>query len=227
MLVNQWMSRPPLTITPKDNMLTARAMMDQYNVRALPVVKDNKLIGLLTDRDLKRAEASDASTLDVYELSYLLERVEVASIMTRDPMTLPIDATLSEAASIFLEHKLEAAPVMVEKKQLVGMITRTDIERAFLTLTAFGRRGVQFGIRIDDTPGAVMDILTIVNNSGARLASLMTTNGSSTRNKREVYVHMYEVNRDQLPDLAEELGLKGTLLYVVDLKTGERRMFIQ
>ena len=86
MLVKNWMRKPVLTISPKDNMYKARELMNQNNIRTLPVVEDNLLVGLLTDRNLKQAEASNATSLDVFELRYLLAKIEVANIMTKDPM---------------------------------------------------------------------------------------------------------------------------------------------
>jgi acetoin utilization protein AcuB len=195
MLVKNWMSRPVVTISPTASMQMARDMMDRNNIRALPVVEKESLVGLLTDRDLKRAEASDATSLDTHELKYLLQKVQVAKIMTPNPVTLSFDATLSEAAELFLENKAEAAPVMAGGDQLVGVLTRTDLERAILKLTSFGRRGVQFGIRVTDTPGAVMDVVAIVRDARARLASLITSDASESPGSRDAFVHIYNVNR--------------------------------
>ena len=198
--------------------------MDQNNIRALPVVDGEKLVGIVTDRNLKRAEASDATSLDTYELGYLLQKVEVGSIMIQNPPTLPFDATLLEAAELFLEHKLEAAPVMAAEDQLVGVLTRSDLERAILKMTASRRKGVQFGIRVPDTPGLIMEIIEAVRNVRARLAGLITTDVSEGTDEREAYLHIYQLNRRALPELKERLGKLGTILYWVDLRTGERQL---
>lgn len=225
MLVKDWMRRPVVTVFHEASMYTARELMDQYNIRALPVMKDGKLAGLLTDRDLKRAEASDATSLDRHELSYLLRKLKVAGIMRPDPVTIQFDATLAEAADCMLEYKLDAVPVMAGKKRLMGILTRSDIERAFLNLTAFGRRGVQFGIRLADVPGALLEVIYLIRAAQARLGSLITADHCKEENKREAYIHIYNVNRKRLSELVTALQQKGTLLYVVDLKTGERRLF--
>jgi acetoin utilization protein AcuB len=206
-------------------MKTARDLMTNGNIHALAVTRDDALLGILTDRDLKKAEASDATSLDVYELAYLLEKIPVARIMQPDPVTIEFDTTLAEAADLFLEHKAEAFPVMAGGDQLVGMLTPSDISRAFLKMTAFSRRGVHFGIRVEDTPGAVMAIISLVRDAGARLASLVTTNSSSGGTEREAYLHVYQFSRSKLPGLIDRLREKGTLLYLVDLKTDDRRIF--
>lgn len=224
MLIKNWMSRPVVTTTPKASLQMARDLMDQNDIRALPVVDGEKLIGLVTDRGLKRAEASDATSLDTYELGYLLQKVEVSTIMLKSPPALSFDNTLLEAAELFLEHRLEAVPVMAGEDQLVGVLTRTDLERAFIKMTASGRKGVQFGIRVSDRPGLIMEIVEVVRNMRARLASLITTDVSEDDGEREAYLHIYQLNREALPELKERLGRLGTLLYWVDLRTGERKL---
>ncbi len=225
MLGKDWMSRPVVTISAGASMQMARDMMDSKGIRALPVVRDDVLIGLLTDRDLKRAEASDATTLDTYELGYLLQKVKVEDIMTPDPFALPFDATLPEAADLFLEHKLEAAPVVAGGDQLVGVLTQTDLQRAIIKLTSFGRRGVLFGIRLNDKPGAVMAIIAIVKVLQGRLASLLTNDGGGQGSFLNAHIHIYDLNRSVMPELFARLSEKGTLLYMVDFRTGERRLF--
>ena len=225
MIVDNWMSRPVVTISHKSTMEIAINLMKQYKIRALPVIRDDILVGLLTEKDLKQAAASDATTLDIHELHYLLGKITVAEIMTADPKTISIDSTLSEAADLFLEHKLEAAPVMSDKDKLVGILTQSDLDRAILKLTSFGRRGVQFGIRVSDTPNAIMDLISIVREARARLASLITSDGSEQNATRDAYLHIYDLNRAVLQDMIRQLNEKGALLYMVDLKTDERHIF--
>lgn len=224
MLVKEWMSRPVVTIAPMASMRVARTMLTSNCFTSLPVVRDEKLVGLVTDRDLARAEASDATGLDAHELTYLLEKVTVEKIMQRQPLTVEFDATISEAANLFVENRIQALPVMANGEQLMGILTRSDLGKAFLTLTSFGRRGVQIGLRISGSPGAVLGIIDSVNKANARIASLISTDGHHRRS-REVYLHIYAVDREKLSGLMEHFGLQGTLLYVVDLKTNKREIF--
>jgi acetoin utilization protein AcuB len=225
MLVKNWMRQPVVTISSNDTMYMARKIMTENNIRSLPVVKGKHLVGLITDRELKRAEASDATSLDVFELNYLLKKVKVEKIMRTRPVTISFDATLSEAAEIMLEQKLDALPVMTEGSKLIGILTQTDVERAILTLTAFGRRGIQFGIRISDMQSLLMELIDTICNTPAQLASLITTDPMEGENMREAYFHVYGVVREKLPGLIIELQQKGDLLYIVDLRNGERRIF--
>ena len=226
MLVKEWMSRPAVTISPDASMWTARKKMNSDSISVLPVIEEGKLKGMLTDRDLARAEASDATSLSVHELTYLLDKVKVRNIMHTNPVTIDFDATLSEAANTFLESNAYALPVMSGEGTLMGILTRSDLGRAFLTLTSFGRRGIQIGLTIGNRPGAVLGIIAAVGKAGARLASLISTDGHD-QSFRNVFLHIYQVDRDKLPRLIDQFRLKGTLLYTADLKTGERKIFNQ
>ena len=85
-------------------------------------MRKDKLVGILTDRDLKRASASDATLLDVHELNYLLTKVKVADIMSKNPITVPPDFTLEETASLLLHNKISGVPVMAADGKVIGII---------------------------------------------------------------------------------------------------------
>jgi CBS domain-containing protein len=97
----------------------------------LPVMKKGKLVGIVTDRDLKRASASAATSLEVHELLYLLTEIKVKEVMTKDPFTVDQSITLAELESIFEEHDFNGVPVVVESLRLIGMITKLDLLGAF------------------------------------------------------------------------------------------------
>jgi acetoin utilization protein AcuB len=225
MLIKYWMSRPVITISARASMQMARDLMAKHNIRSLPVVRQNSVVGLLTDRDVKRASASDATSLDVYELSYLLQGIKVDQIMSPDPVTIEYDHTLAEAADLFFKAKIEALPVMAGKDELVGILCPSDVARAFVAITSFSQRGVELGIRIADQPGATMALVDVVRQAGGRLASLIVTDSKSNQGMREIYLHIYRLAQDRLAGLVEELKQRGTLVYLVDHIRAERRIF--
>ena len=100
MLIRYWMNKPAITVEKKDSMQRAATLMKENHIRLLPVVDKSKLCGILSDRDLKRASASDATSLDVRELLYLISKIKVADIMTRDVVTVHQDWTVEEAADL-------------------------------------------------------------------------------------------------------------------------------
>ena len=112
MLVKNWMSQPVITVEASDSMLNAVNLLKDHDIRMLPVMKKGKLVGIVTDRDLKEASASDATTLEVHELLYLISKIKVEEIMTKDPVTVPIDYTVEEVAEILLKNKISGVPVI-------------------------------------------------------------------------------------------------------------------
>ena len=127
-LVRTWMTPNPITITPSTTLPQAQQLMMERNVRRLPVIWQDKLVGILTFGDIREAKPSDANTLNVYELNYLLDRLAVKAIMTPEPITIHPDAPIKKAAQIMLEHKIGGLPV-VEEGKLIGIITETDFCR--------------------------------------------------------------------------------------------------
>ncbi|MCS7039382.1 MAG: CBS domain-containing protein, partial [Caldilineales bacterium] len=103
-LVRDWMSKNVITVSPETTLPEAHRLMTEHKIRRLPVVKDGKVIGIVTRGDIRGAEASEATSLSIWELNYLLSRLRVEEIMTPNPITVRPDATIGEAARLMLEH---------------------------------------------------------------------------------------------------------------------------
>ena len=129
--VADWMSTPPVVIAPTCSLAEAQQLMEQRHVRWLPVVEQERLIGMLSRGDLRAAQPSAATTLSVFERRALLDHLTVATCMTRDPVTIAPDAMVLEAAQQLLEHKIGGLPV-VEDGRIVGVITESDLFRLLL-----------------------------------------------------------------------------------------------
>ena len=125
MLVKNWMSPNVITINEDDSMQDALKSMKQHNIRMMPVLKNGQLVGVVTDRDLKRASASDATTLDVHELLYLISKIKVKNIMSKNPISVSPELTVEETAEVLLNNKISGAPVVDEQGKVVGTITQT------------------------------------------------------------------------------------------------------
>lgn len=131
-LVRNWMTPDPVTITPNTTLPQAQQIMMEKNVRRLPVEWNGELVGILTLGDIREAKPSEANTLSVYELNYLLDRLTVKSIMTTEPITVSPDSTIEQAAGIMYQKKIGGIPV-IEQDKLVGIITETDLCRLIVT----------------------------------------------------------------------------------------------
>ena len=161
MLVKYWMTREVITVSPGDSMKRAMDLIKKHQIHQLPVMKDGKIIGMLSDGDLKRASASDATTLDVHELIYLLDKIKVSELMSKPAITIPIDYTIEEAAEILQKHKIAALPIATEDGGLQGIITQNDLFQALVALTGLQDRGVHIAIMLEDRPGSIMEVRAV------------------------------------------------------------------
>ncbi len=224
MLVKNWMSPKMVTIGVKDSMDLAIRKLKENDIRMMPVTDGDALVGVITDRDLKRASASDATTLDIHELLYLISRIRVGEIMSRKPITVEEDFTIEEAADILLNNKISGLPVVDGTKRLVGVITQSDIFKALISLTGYGKRGVQFGFEADDRPGSIKDLADVVRGFGGRIASIMSATEQAPEGKRRVYLRAYDIDWDRIDELKASLAKKARFLYMVDHRRNRREV---
>ncbi len=129
-LVRDWMSSPPITINVNASLPEACEVMREHKIRRLPVINnEGKLVGIVTRGDLRGAQPSEATTLSIWELNYLLAKLNMQEIMTPDPITISDQATIREAAQLMIDYKVSGLPVVDDSGNLVGMITESDIFR--------------------------------------------------------------------------------------------------
>ena len=129
-VVKDWMTGEVVTIGSETSLPEAHQLMMDRKIRRLPVVgADGRLIGIITLGDVRGAEPSQATSLSIWELNYLLATLEIEKVMTPDPLTVSQDATIGEAARIMLENKVSGLPVVNDRGDLVGIITESDIFR--------------------------------------------------------------------------------------------------
>jgi acetoin utilization protein AcuB len=225
MLVKNWMSDKVITIDANDSMHNAIKLLKENDIRMLPVVSKGDLVGVVTDRDLKEASASDATSLEIHEMLYLISKIRVGDIMTKDPITVPPDFTVEETAEILLKNKISGAPVLDDQGKIVGTITQTDIFRALLSLTGLSHRGISFAFIVDDRSGSIKEVVDVIRKYGGRMASILSSYEGVPEGKRKVYIRMYGVDRSKLYPLLGELKEKATLRYMVDHREDRRKIF--
>jgi acetoin utilization protein AcuB len=225
MLVKNWMSKNVITADVNDTMQDAMKLLKEHGIRMLPVMKKGDLVGIVTDRDLKRASASDATTLEVHELLYLLTKIKVKDIMTKDPITVPPDYTAEETAKVLLESKISGAPVVDDNGQVVGTITQTDLFRVLISLTGVGNGGIQFGFQVEDRPGSIKDVADIIRKYGGRMVSILTSYDDVPSGYRKVYIRMHSIERSKLQQLKESLSKQAALLYMIDQRDDYREIY--
>jgi acetoin utilization protein AcuB len=225
MLVKDWMTEVIATVEVGDSMQDASRLMKEKNVRMLPVMRKGKLVGVVTDRDLKRASASDATTLEIHELLYLISKIKIKDIMTENLVTVPMDYTIEETAEILLENGISGAPVVNHQGDLVGIITQTDLFKVIISLTGIRHRGILFGFCLQDQPGSIKAVADVIRAFGGRMASILTSYEGAPEGQRFVFLRMYGVAREKLPALMESLRSKSRLLYMVDHAANRREVY--
>jgi acetoin utilization protein AcuB len=227
LLVENWMNPNVITVDADDSMLDATKLLKEHNIRHLPVLEKGKLVGVITDRDLKRASPSDATTLEAHELLYLIATIKVREIMTRNPITVPYNYTIEEAAEILLQARISGMPVVDKDGDVIGTITQTDLFKVLISLTGVGKKGVQFAFLLEDRAGSIKEVADIIRSYGGRMASILSSYEKAPEGHRYVYIRMYDVNRDKMPQLKEDLKKKAKMLYIVDSRDNKREIFIR
>jgi len=225
MLVKNWMSKNVVSIDVNDSMRNAMRLLKKHGIRMLPVMKKGKLVGIVTDRDLKKASASDATSLEGHELLYLLEKIEVKDIMTKDPIIVPPDYTAEETAQVLLENKISGAPVVDDNGQVAGVITQTDLFRVLISLTGVGNSGIQFGFQVEDKPGSIKEVADIIREFQGRLVSILTSYDDVPDGYRKVYIRMHSIERPKLQNLKDKLSERASILYMIDQRENNREIY--
>ena len=177
MLVGERMSKPVITVRPETSMPEALDMMHKEHIRRLPVVNPRgELVGIVTEADLLKASPSEATSLSIYEVTYLLGKLTIDRIMTKKVITVTEDTPLEEAARIMADNHFSGLPVM-RGKALVGMITETTLFRIFLELLGARRAGIRVTVSMPDMPGKLADLTRAVHDLGGNIIALGTFMG--------------------------------------------------
>lgn len=174
MLIGKRMTTNVITVGPETAIQDALLLMRNKSIRRLPVVDEKgNLVGLVSLLDLINASPSDATSLSVWELNYLISKIKIKDVMTEKVITIEEDCPLEEAARIMADNKIGGLPV-VRGKQLVGIITETDLFKIFLEMLGGRRSGVRLTIRVPDVPGELASLTGALRDAGGNIISLGT-----------------------------------------------------
>jgi acetoin utilization protein AcuB len=182
MLVEERMTSPAITIGPDVGVQDALAMMHRDKVRRYPVIdRHGSLIGIVSESDLLNASPSEATTLSVWEINYLLSKLTVDKVMTKNVITITRDTPIEEAARIMADNKIGGLPV-VDGNKVVGIITETNLFRIFLELFGARARGVRLSVLITNEPGALNRLTGAIQSINGNIVALGTFLGENTGN---------------------------------------------
>jgi acetoin utilization protein AcuB len=216
MIIKDWMTKDVITVDPEASMMRAAKLMKEKSIRRLPVVDDKgRLLGMLSDRDVKEASPSKATTLDVHELYYLLSEIKVKNIMTPSPLTIRDTDTVVKCAAIMHDKKISGLPVLNESDELVGIMTQNEVYRVLLSITGVYHGGVQFGLKLADERGTLKEVLDFLRGYKARVISILTSYDKVDDGYRQVFIRIMDMDKSVLNELQKELGEKYDLSFWV------------
>lgn len=182
MLVGKRMKQPVITIAPELPIVEALNLMKREKIRRTPVVKDGKLLGIVSDKDLLNASPSPATSLSVWELNYLLSKISVKEVMTKKVLTVDEDTPIEEAARIMADNKIGGLPVM-RGEQVVGIITETDLFKIFLELMGAREAGVRATVYIYEARGELAELTKAIAEAGGNFVAFGQFTGTTYDNR--------------------------------------------
>jgi acetoin utilization protein AcuB len=208
--IREMIQRNPVTIGPDASFFEAREIVQDKGIRHLPVVdKENKLVGIVTDRDIRKAAPSDATSLSIRELNFLLRQLIVTSIMTpKDKLiTISPNTLVEEAVQLMHDNKIGCLPV-VEEEELYGIFTETDALALLIDLFGIKQKGTRLTIALEDKPGELLTIFEIFKNHNVNVISI-TSPSFVVDGKRLTAIR---IRTERTEDIVQELEKAGFLV---------------
>jgi acetoin utilization protein AcuB len=211
MLVKDWMTKEVISVEETVSIMKASKLMKEKGFQHLPVVRQGRLTGIVSDRDLKEAHPSKATTLDIHELYYLLDKLQVKNVMSKNPHTVSGAETTDKAAALMFKHDISALPVVDQKGDLQGIITKGDVFRAMVSVSGIYQAPLQLCVEIEDEPGFIRKVTDVVRGHGGRMVSMITTYEQAAKGFRCLYIRTKDVENEDA--LFAELESKFKLIY--------------
>jgi acetoin utilization protein AcuB len=216
MLVKNWMSKPAIIVNADAMLVDAINLLQKHEIHTLPVMAGVRLVGIVTDQDLKNASAPDCtSSTSPNGLDHRLQKA-ISEIMTLNPVTISYNQTIEDAAELLLVHKISCLPVINQAKEVVGMITKSDLFRFILTTIGIGKDGIQIALELVDRPGCVKEITDMIRDYGGRVGTVFSTRERAKKGHRQAYIRVYDIDRPSLSRLKEVLRENVKMLYIIN-----------
>lgn len=206
MLVRDRMSAPAITISPDTPFQEAVKLMREKGFRRLPVVgKGGHLVGIISERDLLHASPSPASSLSIWEMNYLLWKIQISELMSKNVIGVGSDTPIEEAAQLMVANKIGGLPVINDAGVVMGVITETDIFKTFVEMMGSGEHGVRLMLEVPNGGGVLAPLAQAIYDLGGDILSVGSTD-SSTDELRHLLIKVSGVNQSQLVETLEALG---------------------
>jgi acetoin utilization protein AcuB len=206
MFVGERMSRPVISVSPEEPINEVLAMFRNEHIRRAPVIKEGKLVGIVSERDLLNASPSSATTLSVWEMNYLISKVRAKDVMTKKVITVDKDTPIEEAARIMADKKIGGLPVTSSDK-VVGMITETDLFKVFLELMGARQKAVRVTATIPEKPGELAKVTKAISSNGGDFISFGMFAGPDAQS-RIITFKVQGMKKEKIRDVLDGIVLK-------------------
>ena len=195
-----------MVVHEKESFQDALRLMRERQCRRLPVVdQKGKLVGIVSERDLLYASPSEATSLSIWEVHYLLAKLRVKEIMTPEVITTTPDTPIEDAARLMVTHKIGGLPVVDGRQELVGVITETDIFQAFVEMLAGGHPGVRLTLEVPEGKGVLLELCRTILDLGGSIMSVGSFEGHRA-DSRGLVVKVRDVEGGELVRAFDTLG---------------------
>lgn len=204
MNVKDFMTKELVVVDPQTKIFDAVDLMKKYEIHRLPVVENNSLIGLITEGTIQAAMPSQATSLSVFEINYLLNKTTVNDVMIRDVQTIAPNDLLEDAIYLMRKKNIGVLPVVDIRENLVGIITNNDIFDAFLKITGYTDGGTRIQLRIEkDQRGVLAEVCQVLSSHGYNIATVVVN-----RNETETIIE-FQISTQEVKELKEFLEAEG------------------
>ena len=212
MLIKDRMSHPVITVMQHESLDDAAAIMTREHISRLPVVdKRGKMVGIISEKQIMRYSPSEATTLDVYEIQGIMNRIPVEKVMARSVITVTPDTPIEEAARIMVDKEISGIPVVISDS-LVGIIAETDLFKAFLEVLGAREPGVRLTVMMPRDPGGLAYLTQAIFQAGGNIISVGSFYGESS-DTSEVTLKVDGIPKDKLVEL-----VKSSVMKIVDVR---------
>jgi len=206
MFVGKRMSRNLITVTPDTSILKVKNLLKEHDIDQLPVAEGKKLVGIITDRDIRDNSPSPASTLSIHELNYLLSEMKTEKVMTKKVFTTTPGTTIEEAARLINEKHVNSLPV-VAGDELVGLITTCDLLNVLLDfMGVHNTPSCRVELKLSSNTGEIAKVASIINDMGLTIVSIISTIDEDNHAVRSTLVRVNTDNIDDLHKALEDTG---------------------
>jgi acetoin utilization protein AcuB len=187
MYVSDWMTKKVYALEPDDYLSSAISLMKEKGIKHVPVTRNGKLKGIISDRDIKEYSPSQATTLDIYELHYILANTKIKQLIKTKVISTAPETPIEEAAMLMLDEKIGCLPVL-ENGNLVGIISDMDIFHALVDITGVRHGGNRICVNIEDRAGSIREVADIIRKHNFRLQGILTSYEGMKEGYRRVVI---------------------------------------